>query len=197
MESVAYMHRMYKEWMDVHRKEKTKVSLRQYQDEFSKLKIKIFQPRKDQCDTLLYVCFAYKNLPEERQNVPDVQYALENHIMFKDLAEALYKQDKALYLKNPTTIVASYDLEKVLQVPHCLAGEAYYKRKLNVLNFTIKEYRTAQGYCYVWDEATAKRGANEIATCLEDYISIRSKDGVMVFIFWSDNCGPPKTKIDF
>lgn len=40
------------------------------------------------------------------------------------------------------------------------------KRKFTVYNFTIFDIGKKLGYCYVWNESEAKRGSNEIATCL-------------------------------
>ncbi|KAJ0177658.1 hypothetical protein K1T71_006531 [Dendrolimus kikuchii] len=63
----------------------------------------------------------------------------------------------------------------------------YYKRKLHFHNFTPFDMADLQGYCYCWDEQTAKKGANEIASCVYDFICMKVKEGVKSFIFWSDN----------
>ncbi|KAE8740556.1 hypothetical protein FOCC_FOCC013920 [Frankliniella occidentalis] len=185
VDSVANMYRFYVEWMDINHVGKQKATLRQYTDQFNTLKIKIFQPRKDLCDH----CFSYENIPDE-QRTPEVVECHQAHILQKDLAKSLYAEDREAFLKDPTVAVSSFDMEKTHLLPQCRAGEVYYSRKLNVNNFTIKEVRTAQGYCYVWDESIAKRGANEVASFLHSYLEERSKEGVKTFHFWSDNCGP-------
>lgn len=45
-----------------------------------------------------------------------------------------------------------------------------------------------KGFCYMWDESVAKRGANEVSSCLLNFIERNAKDGVKEFRFWSDNC---------
>lgn len=40
----------------------------------------------------------------------------------------------------------------------------------------------------MWDETVAKRGANEVGSCLLDYIENFATQGAEEFRFWSDNC---------
>lgn len=55
-----------------------------------------------------------------------------------------------------------------------------------------------QGYCYMWDESVAKRGANEVATCVCDFIKKFVLKGVKEFRFWSNNCaGQNRNRIVF
>lgn len=55
-----------------------------------------------------------------------------------------------------------------------------------------------EGFCYVWDESVARRGANEVSSCLYDFIEEFVKRGTREFRFWSDNCaGQNKNRIMF
>lgn len=45
-----------------------------------------------------------------------------------------------------------------------------------------------QGYCFMWTETDAKRGSNEICTCLMKFIKIMKERGSEEFSFFSDNC---------
>ncbi|CAI6375868.1 unnamed protein product [Macrosiphum euphorbiae] len=104
----------------------------------------------------------------------------------KDLAKA----------KEGMVQVCCYDLQAVLQTPCGEVNMLYYKRKLGVYNFTVYETSSRNGYCYVWSEDKAKRGANEIASCLWKYLndSINSSMNLPI-IFYSDNCvGQNKNK---
>ncbi|KAK5637769.1 hypothetical protein RI129_000047, partial [Pyrocoelia pectoralis] len=53
---------------------------------------------------------------------------------------------------NPSVVVACFDLEAVLPTP------------------CVFEIVSKTGYCYFWHEA-ARRGANEIGTCLLEYLA--------------------------
>lgn len=76
-----------------------------------------------------------------------------------------------------------------MNVPHGNVSTFYYKRKLSVYNFTIFDIGHRQGYCFCWHQQTAKRGANEIASCVYKFIEQTVKDGIKEYRFWSDNCG--------
>jgi len=61
-------------------------------------------------------------------------------------------------------------LQAVLPIHYAGDAQIYYMRKLAAYNFTIYEAASHNGYCYIWNETEGKRGANEIATCLLQYI---------------------------
>jgi hypothetical protein len=65
----------------------------------------------------------------------------------------------------------------------------FYMRKLSVYNFTIFDMGMKKAICYMWDETTARRGSNEVASCLYDYIKRKNQDGVKDIRLWSDSCG--------
>ena len=59
------------------------------------------------------------------------------------------------------------------------------------------ELSEKQGFCYVWDQTIAKRGSNEIGSCLYDYLKTNvDGKGVREVIFFSDNC-PGQNKKHF
>jgi len=80
---------------------------------------------------------------------------------------------------------ACFDLEKVLNCPYGEVSRFYYHRKLSVYNFTVYNLGTGDGSCYVWPEVVAQRGANEIASCLMDYIQLRAAQGTKIFELFS------------
>ncbi|CAH1379272.1 unnamed protein product, partial [Tenebrio molitor] len=80
----------------------------------------------------------------------------------------------------------SFDLQAVPPLPNGNVSTFYYKSKLNVYNFTIFNISEKNGFCYMWHEGEAKRGANEIATCIFKYIE-KYCVGKEI-IFYSDNC---------
>ena len=184
VDSVSNLYSLYKDWMNENHSDKPMASKRQYEDEYSSLKISIFKPRKDLCD----ICFSYDNL-SDRDKAEQLQ-AQEQHILAKDLAEGLKKQERLDSCKNYQSVATcAFDLQKVLLLPHCSAGPVFYKRKLNVYNFTIYNMGLHEGHCYVWHESIAGKGANEIASHVYDYLCKTSASGeIKLFKFWSDNC---------
>jgi len=75
-----------------------------------------------------------------------------------------------------------------LSCPKGENAEFYYRRKLNCYNFTIFDGGKRRGYCYFLDETTPRRGSNEVASFLNDFIRNRHAEGAQEFRFYSDNC---------
>lgn len=88
-----------------------------------------------------------------------------------------------------TVVTAAFDFQKVHSCPHAETSILYYKRKLNVFNFTVFEMGQKIGRYYMWHEGIAKRGANEVASCVYDYIKEECSNGVHTVNLYSDNCG--------
>ena len=100
----------------------------------------------------------------------------------------LIKRQHADRAKNDKDFVTcNFDLEAVLYSPLFFSKPIFYKRKLAMYNFTVYEVAKKNGFCYMWDETQGKRGANEIATCLEMFINNIPKNVQHLSLF-SDNC---------
>lgn len=140
-------------------------------------------PKKDQCDD----CVAYKNMTDE--NKQEVKNDYELHIKNKNTARNWMNEDKRLAKNNSSMCATTFDLEKVLTMPRSESATMYYKRKISLYNFTIYDLATQEGSCFVWDETIAKRGANEIASCVWYYINKQIIIEKKSFHFYSDNCG--------
>lgn len=85
-------------------------------------------------------------------------------------------------------IVATMDLQSVLQIPQAEASPFYYKRKLCVYNFTVYNEATRDGTCYIWSEVDGKRGSSEIGSCVKTFIEGEMQKGYRKIVLWSDNC---------
>src|SRR5207249_906013 len=64
----------------------------------------------------------------------------------------------------------------------------YYKRKLSVYNFIVYELGNGNGHCFMWHGALAKRGGNDIATCVLKFALECASKGVKELRFFSDQC---------
>lgn len=106
-------------------------------------------------------------------------------------------------------IVLVFDLQAVLQSPRGDTSAFYYKSKLNSYNFTVTSLnKKVEGHakdayddvnCFFWNETDAKRGANEIGTCLlqlfEKFSLETTDEGGLHLVLYSDNCcGQNKNK---
>lgn len=180
----SIMFKMYKTWAADNNITEIVQTLRQYRDVVnSHMNVGFFIPKKDQCDQ----CTADKNKPPtESQD----RLTFAKHIQNKDVARSLKSEDKHQSSNSPSNIAAAtFDFQKILNSPHGEVNSFYYMRKLSVYNFTVFDMGLKKAICYMWDETIARRGSNEVASCLYDYIKRKSQDGVKDIRLWSDNCG--------
>ena len=106
------------------------------------------------------------------------------------MARELKNNDKMVVKmdKGKNICMICFDFQKVLNTPKSDASCLYYKRKLSTYNFTIYDVGCCKGYCYVWTEDDAKRGSNEVTSCLLHFIEMKVTEGIKHFYLWSDNC---------
>lgn len=58
-------------------------------------------------------------------------------------------------------VMATFDMQSILQLPTSKLGPVYYKHKLVMHDFTIYECKKLNnGFCYLWPE-TAERSRSE------------------------------------
>lgn len=182
--SIQKMYKLYTEFYDDENIIGQLATHRQYRDIFNtEFNISFFRPKKDQCD----VCSVF-NLADETRKV-DLREHYERHLANKIVARNMKNSDKELALTDKTICVACFDLQKVLATPQSNVSDFYYKSKYATYNFTIFDIGNNDGFCYVWHEQIAKRGSNEVASCLWKFIETQKKRGIKSLIFYSDNCG--------
>lgn len=91
--------------------------------------------------------------------------------------------------EDETFMSASFDLQRVLNIPVSDAGPVYYSRKFCVYNLTVYEAsQPNNAYCFVWTENNASRGSCEIGTPILEWIKSMPKHVKEVSVF-SDTCG--------
>ena len=81
----------------------------------------------------------------------------------------------------------AFDLQKVLYTPFGENGLLYYYSKLAVYNLTLFDLTQKQGYCFIWNETIAKRGASEISSCLLKLNELYCSTDNMELVLFADN----------
>ena len=107
-----------------------------------------------------------------------------NKTAAREFKAVLKEQAKSGYKIN----VACFDLQQVLLTPHTMSSQLFYRRKLSTYNLTVFDVATRAGFCYMWHEGDAKRGANNIASCVWKYIQHCNEHGHKAIHFFTDNC---------
>lgn len=180
--SVAKMYRMY--LMDGE-EGAPKASERNYRDIFNTcFNLSFFKPKKDQCS--LCTGFDAPNAVNSQEKIMEYN----KHREEKQKVRKLKMEDKLLSREedNSNIRVVTFDLQKILYCPKGEIAEFYYKRKLSSFNSTLFDCTVKQGYCYVWDLTIGKKGADEVATFLYDYIKTMVEKGINDFRLYSDSC---------
>jgi hypothetical protein len=171
-ESQSGMHRVYTNYCNEHHQ--IPLSRPIFLQILESKNVAIHHPRKDQCD----VCTGYQNGSVE-------QDAYECHLLMKD--EARLAKNEAKESANDTKIVVTMDLQSILLCPKLQVSMAYYKRKLQVHNFTIYRLNDNHVQLYVWNETDGGVGANEFSSCVANYIC-KLSDTVKHIVLISDGC---------
>ena len=114
------------------------------------------KPKKDRCE----VCAEFENATPQQKEVLEQNYQI--YQVNKAVTREIKANEKLLADKNPQIRACpAFDLQKVLNGRYGENGLFYYSRKLAVYSLTITDLATKDGYCYTWDQTTAKRGADE------------------------------------
>lgn len=160
-----------------------------YYSVFNTFNISFHQPKKDQCS----LCTNYRQRSGVERDILQTEY--DNHMKAKEKCREEKKTDVAACQTDDTSSVCCFDLQAVLPVPCGECSSLYYKRKLSCYNFTIFDIVNKEGTCFYWHEAIAKRGANEISSCLLKFIGTMDASGKTNLTFYADNCiGQNKNK---
>jgi len=171
-QSISELHRVYIEHDD-----KNLTACRQvFAEEFCRLNLGLFKPKKDECDT----CTGYKV-----GNVSEEDYT--NHVLNKEEARTEKSKDKKEAEQNVVQVF-TMDVQAVQLVPYLKASALYFKQKLACHNFTLYNLANNEVICYVWHEGEAELNANVYTSCiihfLEHEIDIHQGDPIL----YSDGC---------
>ena len=109
------------------------------------------------------------------------------HLERKDDARCQKEQDKQRAVSDPKYHTVTFDLQAVLTTPCSRVSQLYYKRKLQCYNLTVYSLSDKKVACYLWSETDAKRGSNEIGTCIYKYIKSLPPHVKHVCLY-SDSC---------
>lgn len=157
-----------------------------YEREFHALKLAFKKPQVDTCHKCDILNMKLKIAPTEETSI--IENEIKNHQESADLAYKTKANDKEACKVDNRKKCFSFDLQQCLPTPSLVSSVAFYKRQLWTYNLTIYDNETGQSYNHMWHEATAGRGANEIASCLFHHLG-KLPSTIEEVIFYSDTCG--------
>ena len=123
-------------------------------------------PRKDTCQK----CDLLKGKIEACNNEEEKLHLKESHDVHLQNAERARNclaEDQRKAKENSREYYGfSFDLQKALPYPKLSVSLAYYKRNLYAYNLGFHNFHDHNVKMNVWDETTASRGAQEVASCI-------------------------------
>ena len=193
--TIKTLHCDYILWMYENRPGVPPVTQRFYQTVFTRdYNIVSQAPKTDVCTTCETLRMQIRNQKELGCDATQLQLQLEEHEkkakVPRDLLKAAELQGKKTGQDCNIKTVAM-DLQQTLPCPRLRAGAAYYKRKVWLYNFCVYDINEQEGSMFVWDEMTAGRGADEMASCLLKWIDIKMRQQGQDFTtlrVFCDNC---------
>lgn len=158
-----------------------------YRIMFHSLNLSFRKPKMDtcgQCDRL-----QVQITTDVSGEKDELQCLLDTH---QSAAQRVYEEKKKdiLLSRTDTTLrVASFDLQKQLPTPYLTCGQSFYSRQLYTYNLTIFSSFLGENtaYCYLWDESKARRGSQEIGSCLLRDLN-NLPETVETIVYYSDRC---------
>ncbi|KAK4887836.1 hypothetical protein RN001_004107 [Aquatica leii] len=85
--------------------------------------------------------------------------------------------------------VICFDLQQALPIPQLTVGKAFYLQKIWMYNLGIYDGKTGKSFMNMWTEDVAKRGSDEIASCLLKFIKEHFPTPSKNLLVFTDNCG--------
>ena len=79
-----------------------------------------------------------------------------------------------------------FDFEQNFPLPHIPTGEVFYLRQVWLYIFGIHDCGSNRGTMYCWPESIARKGSNEVVSCLDSYLN--TLNGVERLNLFSDSC---------
>jgi len=140
--NITKMHEMYLQ--SVAEQPDAKISYQMYQKVFcTDYNLSFHKPRKDTCGQ----CSVYESLATNDPKKADLEESYLAHLSRKDSARNAMKADVDAAKSDSDLLVATVDLQSVLQIPQSSESSFFYKRKLCVYNLTIYVENEKEGVC--------------------------------------------------
>lgn len=120
-------------------------------------------PKSDTCG----VCEQFRiQLQSESSDSSVVHERHEEHLRSADKFYSELRFDTDMAKKNAHTSTITFDFQQNLPLPHLPVGDLFYMHQLWLYVFGIHSCGDNKVTMFCWPETTAKRGNDEVITCL-------------------------------
>lgn len=145
------------------------------------------KPRSDTCS----MCDLLKIKIEAEVDAIKKSELKTEHNVHLQKANLFYNNLKEIGIlcKNDNGIEGiCFDFQQNMPVPVLPVGDIFYSRQIWVFNQCFYSLTTEKSSMYMYDEMTAKKGANETISFLKHYIDTKIPPDVKLLYLFSDNC---------
>ena len=163
------------------------VSKTYYSQVLRSLNISFKKPLIDTCKTCDAFYVSIRNT-KDAEDKSEKERQLHAHQEAADLTYDVKREDKERAKSNVNIQCCSFDLQQCLPTPCLSSNVVFYKRQLWTYNLTVHDAKEDRCVCFMWHEATGKRGSNEIASCMYSYLQAIDPK-INHIILYSDSCG--------
>ena len=160
--------------------------------------MKKFPLCETKCETceIILVQLRFLKSKEEKIRIKEFQTF---HLSNANMALQSRLHDETITKTLPSLIVSSFGFKQSLPTPYLYNSEAFYKKSLWTYNFTIEQI-TGQNKVmknpkfFMWYETQGKKTANEMASCLYQYLQNLPKEVKYVIFYSASSCRESRSK---
>ena len=184
--SIAEMHRLYVKKFESDA-DNPLVKYSYYAKVFNtEFNLSFGTPKTDTCGT----CESFKNkLALQGDNESRARVKADHHVHL-DSANAFYaslRQKTKLAKQDTSVYTVTFDFQQNLPLPHLPVGDIFYMQQIWLFIFGVHSCGNNEATMYCWPEFMAKRGSDEVVSCLHNFFTGLPGSIKTLFLF-SDGC---------
>lgn len=155
---------------------------------FEEYNIGFYVPRVDTCKTCDIFNNNMKNTLDETCT-REINQKQEEHIKRAEKVRKLLKESSELAKTDDSVLVLTFDMQKTAPLPRINTSIVFYKRQLWVYNVGIHNCKDESASMMVWLEGEARRGSQEVCSCIYKYLQDYDTEKIKYIKTFSDACG--------
>lgn len=143
-------------------------------------------PKSDTCG----VCeqFKVELQSDESQVISSVRKRHEEHLRSAEKFYSELRLDTEMAKMNKHVSTVTFDFQQNLPLPHLPVGDLFYMHQLWLYVFGVHSCGDNEVSMFCWPESIAKRGSDEVISCLHAYLSQLPPETTSLRLY-SDGCG--------
>lgn len=167
------------------------ISMYMFRDTFyRKFNLRFKPPSQDTCDLCNKLELKIRAAPIKSTERFTLWNEKSDHLLNVEYLSREYKNyiNESKFSADEK-IVLVFDLQKILETPKLTTQCFYFKRQLSTYNLCIHDDTHNRSYMYIWHEAIASKGPQEVTSCLIYHLQHFLPEECREVDLYSDSCG--------